>query len=216
MFDAIGQLFQGLIDFLEPILIPDWRALLDLLPLLLLIGVVGPLLSLLVLGWFIYFVGKPRSRIPYQPPAPQPAAARRGRSRSTRRASRTAPSTGSSIPSARPAARRASRDLAVICPKCGTGRQAFDRHLRHVRARPQDRPRRARASARRARRPEAPRRPDRSRNQPARLSGVRRIAWKFLTQALFAIGTVVLAFAFAATVGHAVMLANGRRHSRRR
>src|SRR5215212_4308760 len=34
---------------------------------------------------------------------------------------------------------------------------------------------------------------------------------EFLTQALFAIGTVVLAIAFAATVGHAVLLANGRR-----
>src|SRR6185312_9226358 len=32
-----------------------------------------------------------------------------------------------------------------------------------------------------------------------------------LTQALFAGGTVVLAFAFAATIGHAVLLANGRR-----
>jgi cytochrome c-type biogenesis protein CcsB len=32
-----------------------------------------------------------------------------------------------------------------------------------------------------------------------------------LTQALFAAGTVVLAFAFAATIGHAVLLANGRR-----
>jgi cytochrome c-type biogenesis protein CcsB len=32
-----------------------------------------------------------------------------------------------------------------------------------------------------------------------------------LTQALFAAGTVVLAFAFAATIGHAVMLASGRR-----
>jgi cytochrome c-type biogenesis protein CcsB len=34
---------------------------------------------------------------------------------------------------------------------------------------------------------------------------------EFWTQALFAIGTVVLAIAFAATVGHAVLLANGRR-----
>jgi len=32
-----------------------------------------------------------------------------------------------------------------------------------------------------------------------------------LTQALFAVGTVVLVFAFAATIGHAVLLANGRR-----
>jgi cytochrome c-type biogenesis protein CcsB len=34
---------------------------------------------------------------------------------------------------------------------------------------------------------------------------------EFLTQALFSIATIVLAIAFAATVGHAVMLANGRR-----
>lgn len=32
-----------------------------------------------------------------------------------------------------------------------------------------------------------------------------------LAQALFTVGTIVLAFAFAATIGHAVMLANGRR-----
>ena len=32
-----------------------------------------------------------------------------------------------------------------------------------------------------------------------------------ISQALFTVGTIVLSFAFAATVGHAVMLANGRR-----
>ena len=124
MFDAIGQLFQGLIDFLEPILIPDWRALLDLLPLFLLLGVVGPILSLLVLGWFIYIVGRPRSRIPYEAPAPQPARLVEGQP---------------AYPPGEPycsldrlvypfgATRCATcgRDLAVVCPKCGTGRQAL-------------------------------------------------------------------------------------------
>ena len=65
MFDAIGQIFQGVIDFLQPILLPDWRALINLLPIFLVIGVVGPLLSLLVLGWVVYVLGKPRSRIAY-------------------------------------------------------------------------------------------------------------------------------------------------------
>jgi hypothetical protein len=32
-----------------------------------------------------------------------------------------------------------------------------------------------------------------------------------ISQALFTVGTIVLVFAFAATIGHAVMLANGRR-----
>jgi hypothetical protein len=124
VFDAIGRLFQQVIDFLTPILIPDWRALIDLLPVLLLIGVVGPLLSLLLLGWFIYFVGKPRSRIKYVEPQPVPARIVEG-----------APLYPPGEPYCAfdrlvypPGSTRCDtceRDLAVICPKCGTGRQAW-------------------------------------------------------------------------------------------
>jgi hypothetical protein len=124
VFDAIGRLFQQVIDFLTPILIPDWRALIDLLPVLLLIGVVGPLLSLLLLGWFIYFVGKPRSRIKYVEPQPVPARIVEG-----------APLYPPGEPYCAfdrlvypPGSTRCDtceRDLAVICPKCGTGRHAW-------------------------------------------------------------------------------------------
>lgn len=124
MFDAIGQLFQHVIDFLTPILIPDWKALIDLLPILLVIGVVGPLLSLLVLGWVIYLLGKPRSRIPYTDPVAHPAAIVDG---------------SPVYPAGEPycaldrlvypaGATRCDvchRDLAVACPKCGTGRAAW-------------------------------------------------------------------------------------------
>lgn len=124
MFDAVGQLFQGLLDLLEPLLIPDWRALIDLLPIFLLIGVVGPLLSLLMLGWVLYFLGKPRSRIPYTEPVPQPAQIVDG---------------DPVYPSGEPyctfnqlvfpfgstKCSECDRDLAVTCPKCGTGRQAW-------------------------------------------------------------------------------------------
>lgn len=124
MFDALGRIFQGFIDFLQPILLPDWRALIDLLPVFLLIGVVGPLLSLLVLGWLIYFAGKPRSRIPYTEPQPQPARIVDG-----------APVYPIGEPYCAfnqlvfpPGTTRCSgcgRDLAVVCPKCTTGRQAW-------------------------------------------------------------------------------------------
>ena len=124
MFDAIGQLFQGLIDFLEPILIPDWRALLDLLPIFLVIGVVGPLLSLIALGWFLYIVGKPRSRIPYQAPAPQPAKLVEGQPVYPR-GEPYCSFDRLVYPPGETRCAVCGRDLAVICPKCGTGRQAF-------------------------------------------------------------------------------------------
>jgi hypothetical protein len=122
--DAIGQLFQALVNFLEPILIPDWRALLDLLPLFLLLGVVGPIISLLVLGWFVYIVGRPRSRIPYQAPAPQPARLVEGQ---------PVYPPGEPYcafdrlvyPFGETRCATCGRDLAVVCPKCSTGRQAF-------------------------------------------------------------------------------------------
>ena len=124
MFEAIGRIFQGVIDLLSPILLPDWRALIDLLPVFLLIGVVGPLLSLLAFGWVIYMLGKPRSRIPYTEPGPQPAQLVDG-----------VPAYPSGEPYCAfdrlvypPGATRCDscgRDLAVICPKCGTGRQAW-------------------------------------------------------------------------------------------
>jgi hypothetical protein len=119
VFDAIGQIFQHVIDFLQPILLPDWRALIDLLPVFLLIGVVGPLVSLLILGWFIYVIGKPRSRIPYSDPVPVDG--------------KPAYPAGEPYcafdqlvyPAGATRCETCSRDLAVVCPKCGTGRQAW-------------------------------------------------------------------------------------------
>lgn len=124
MFDAIGQIFQHVIDFLQPILLPDWRALIDLLPIFLLIGVVGPLLSLLILGWLVYLVSKPRSRIAYVEPQPTQARIEEG--------SPVYPSGEPYCaldqlvyPAGTTRCDICQRDLAVICPKCGTGRQAW-------------------------------------------------------------------------------------------
>jgi hypothetical protein len=125
MFDAIGQLFQQVINFLTPILIPDWRGLVDLLPVFLLLGVVGPLVSLLLLGWTIYFLGKPRgARIPYTDPVPVAARIVDGEP--------DYPTGEPYCPTDRlvyqfGATRcdTCGRDLAVTCPKCGTGRHAW-------------------------------------------------------------------------------------------
>jgi hypothetical protein len=122
--DAIGQLFQAVIDFLNPILIPDWRALVDLLPVFLVLGVVGPIMSLLMLGWFVYFVGKPRSRVPYVAPEPRPASTLDGDPVYPR----GEPYCAYDVlvyPPGETRCRTCGRDLAVACPKCGTGRVAL-------------------------------------------------------------------------------------------
>ena len=124
MFDAIGQIFQGVIDFLSPIVLPEWKALVDLFPVFLLIGVVGPLLSLLVLGWVIYFIGKPRSRIPYTAPTAQPARIVDGRPVYPV-GEPYCPVHMLVYPPGETRCAIDKRDLAVICPKCETGRPAY-------------------------------------------------------------------------------------------
>ena len=124
MFDALGQLFQGIIDFLEPIILPDWKALVDLFPVLLLLGVVGPLVSLLALGWVVYFLTKPRSRIPYTTPVAQPAKIVDGRP--VYPAGEPYCTEHQLIyPFGETRCEIDKRDLAVTCPKCNTGRPAY-------------------------------------------------------------------------------------------
>jgi len=122
--DPVGTFVKGLLAFLSPILSPDWGALVGMLPIFLLIGVVGPLLSLLVLGWFIYVVRRPRSRIAYRAPQPVPAQLVEGQ---------PVYPAGEPFcqyhrlvyPPGATACDIDGRDLEVRCPKCHTGRAAY-------------------------------------------------------------------------------------------
>ncbi len=63
MVDALNQLWDAILKVTEPLVLPDWGSLVNLLPVLVLIGVVGPLLTLLLAGWFVYVVRRPRGRV---------------------------------------------------------------------------------------------------------------------------------------------------------
>jgi hypothetical protein len=58
--DQLQRIWQGLIELTSHVVIPDWGSLIGLLPWAVLLFVVGPILSLLVLGWFVYVVRRPR------------------------------------------------------------------------------------------------------------------------------------------------------------
>jgi hypothetical protein len=57
--ETLESWWNSIIELSEMFIIPDWGALVGLLPIFLLIGVVGPILTLIVLFWFRYLVKRP-------------------------------------------------------------------------------------------------------------------------------------------------------------
>jgi hypothetical protein len=61
------------LELLEALLIPDWTDLMAFVPFLLILGLVGPVLTLLVLYWLYVRISTPRGRVRVDDPAPVPA-----------------------------------------------------------------------------------------------------------------------------------------------
>lgn len=122
MTEALQQAWHGVLDLISGIVIPDWGALIGLLPIFLLIAVVAPLLSLLVLGWFIYVVRAPRAHLKIVEGAVAAAVVN----------GQTAYPSGEPYcpvdqlvyPSGAARCDVCHRELLVRCPKCEAGRQA--------------------------------------------------------------------------------------------
>lgn len=64
--DTINQWINALVEASATFVTPDWAALVNLLPIFLLLGVVGPLLTLIVLFWLRYGARKPRTRVTFR------------------------------------------------------------------------------------------------------------------------------------------------------
>ena len=60
IIDQLNEIWTGFLEFISRFVIPAWGELINLLPVLLLIGVVGPILTILVLAWLRYGILKPR------------------------------------------------------------------------------------------------------------------------------------------------------------
>ena len=126
MTDLLSQLnsvWSQLIELTNRFVIPDWGGLINLFPVLILVGVVGPLLTLIVFAWFVYVVRAPRPRVRLvEGPEHIPLD----------------PDGRPVVPRGLPYCRRdllafasgttrcteCGDDLAVICPMCGLGRPA--------------------------------------------------------------------------------------------
>ncbi|HSO30559.1 MAG TPA: hypothetical protein VLS28_11700 [Candidatus Sulfomarinibacteraceae bacterium] len=122
MIDAIGQLVERILDILTFFIIPDWIELIGLIPVLLVIGLIGPILSLLAVAWVVYALRAPRTRVSLEP-APVRAAVVDGRPVYPA-GEPYCPVDGLVFPSGTATCDTCRRDLFVTCPKCATGRTA--------------------------------------------------------------------------------------------
>ena len=123
LVDSLNQLWNTILDITEMFVIPDWSAVIGFLPIVIFLGIVGPLVTFFILGTVVYQVAKPR---PHLKLAQGTTVARIG-------------ADGQPIfPPGLPFCRqhglihqtgtihceRGGEDLSVICPMCGLGRPA--------------------------------------------------------------------------------------------
>lgn len=122
MIDALQQLWHQLLGILEIFVMPDWGALVGLIPILLVIGVIGPIGSLLFLGWVIYGLRAPRAKVSLEV---APVRAEIADGRPVYPAGEPyCPVDGLVFPFGALTCETCRRDLLVGCPKCSTGRPA--------------------------------------------------------------------------------------------
>ncbi|MEP6638251.1 MAG: hypothetical protein ABJC39_02795 [Chloroflexota bacterium] len=124
IIDALNGIWTQILDVLSVFVIPDWGVLIGLLPVLIVIGLIGPFLTGLAIGTTAYMLTKPRVKITF---VEGPRVAEIG------------PGGEPVFPVGVPHCRRHARvypsgthrcdldgdPLTVVCPMCGLGRQAL-------------------------------------------------------------------------------------------
>ncbi len=121
--DTLNQIWNGILELTSKFVIPDWSSVIGLLPLLIFLGVVGPLLTFTMLGALAYFVAKPRASVRIEE-GPRIAATGEDGSPIFPPGLPFCRRHGLIFPSGTFRCDRGQEELAVICPMCGLGRPA--------------------------------------------------------------------------------------------
>ena len=125
LVDALNQAWNQVLDVMTIFVTPDWGFLISMLPVLVVIGLVGPFLTFVMLGSVIYLVRKPRVMVSYEE---GPRIAEIGADGAPvypvgyphcRRDQLV-------FPSGTVRCDRCRDELAVVCPMCGLGRSAME------------------------------------------------------------------------------------------
>jgi hypothetical protein len=63
--EVLEGIWNQILDIISLFVMPDWSGVIALLPILVVLGLVGPFLTFLALGTFIYLVRKPRTKVSF-------------------------------------------------------------------------------------------------------------------------------------------------------
>lgn len=122
--DALEQFWQGILDVTSLFVIPDWGALVGLLPIFLLILIIGPILSIVVLLWLVYVVRAPRAAIVPLDESPGAAAVGADGLPIFPTGEPYCPRDALVYPARARRCDTCGDELSVACPKCGVVRRA--------------------------------------------------------------------------------------------
>jgi hypothetical protein len=124
LVDVLNGIWSQILQVTSLFVMPDWGMLISALPVLILLGLVGPFVTFLALGTFVYQVRKPRVKVRFEE---GPRVAEIGGDGQPifpiglphcRR-------DGLIYPSGTVRCERCHDELAVVCPMCSLGRSAL-------------------------------------------------------------------------------------------
>lgn len=123
VIEALDGFWNTILDITEMFVIPNWSDVIGLLPLLIFLGVVGPLLTFTVLGILVYQVARPRAKLAVEE-GPQVARAGADGQPIFPPGLPFCRTHGLIYPTGTVRCDRGGEALSVICPMCGLGRPA--------------------------------------------------------------------------------------------
>jgi len=123
LIDALEGLWDTILDVTSLFVMPDWNGVIALLPLLIFLGVVGPLVTFFILGTFLYQVRKPRVKVMYEE-GPRRAQLDEGGQPVFPPGLPHCRRDALVYPSGTTRCGECRDELSVICPMCGVGRSA--------------------------------------------------------------------------------------------
>jgi hypothetical protein len=124
LVDVLNGAWNQILEVTSLFVIPDWGALIGLLPVLVVLGLVAPFVTFMALGTVLYLVRKPRIRVAIEE-GPRSAELGPGGEPVFPVGLPYCRRDAVVYPSGTHRCERCHDQLAVICPMCGLGRSAL-------------------------------------------------------------------------------------------